>query len=173
MQTDAGSSILQTIVAGNWQIGDVIMHSSNAGDPNLVAVTWTSPNAGTISIDGRAWGASIEYGREVKWTLTVNSTVIARRDGSLGLYGILRTDDAALFADNLVLGQSLSGINVQMGDIVKFTVFSDTTTGHFAGVEQEITFTPIPEPSTYLAGALMLMPFAAAGVRAFRRTKLV
>ncbi|MBE0544816.1 MAG: hypothetical protein IH623_26050 [Verrucomicrobia bacterium] len=172
MRTDAGNSILKTTVTGdganNWQKGDVIMHSSNVGDPNLVAVTWESPDAGTISIDGQAWGASIVSGREVKWTLTVNSTVIAGRDG---LSGLVRDHADALFSNNLVGGQSLSGINVQMGDIVKFTVFSDTTTGSFAGVQQEITFTPIPEPTTLIAGALLGIPFSIAAVRRLRQRR--
>ncbi|MBE0544755.1 MAG: discoidin domain-containing protein [Verrucomicrobia bacterium] len=43
---------------------------------------------------------------------------------------------------------------------------------HWTSIAQIEVFA-VPEPSTYLAGALMLMPFAAAGVRAFRRTRIV
>ena len=164
----ADSSILQSVAAG-WgqdvQVGDIVMHAPSQynGPGAFLDFKWTSPASGTISISGKAWAASFYADRDANWTLSVGGTDIASR---AGVYGVYRSDSAAQFDSNLLPGGSLTGINVTAGEVVEFTVKTDTVYGHFVGVQESITLnTSVPEPSTCIAGALLLLPFGVSTIR--------
>jgi hypothetical protein len=131
------------------------------GLSTFLNVTWTSPLAGTIDISGRAWDAQIFSDRDVAWQLLINGVGIASRSSTIGLY---RTDAAADFASNLLPGYSLNNIPVNIGDIVEFRVITDTYYGHFVGVQESITVTPVPEP-----GMAALFGVGVIGLGMFRR----
>ncbi|MCI0332937.1 MAG: PEP-CTERM sorting domain-containing protein [Planctomycetes bacterium] len=141
---------------GNAQPGDVFVHSSNFNDP-LANVTWTSPQSGVISIAGQAWDVQHNLGRDDEWSLALNAGEIAHR---VSVVGVAKNSAAADFGNNLNLGQSLSGLAVNAGDIVTYSVHqTQNNFGHFSGVELTIELIPIPEPaalSLLLAAGLIL-----------------
>jgi len=126
-------------------IGDVLMHAPSVpyGGSGQYGVTgayldiaWTSPANGVISVNGMAWDAVFASGRDANWWLSVDGTTIASRSS---VYGLERTDSAAQFANNLLPGSSLSGIDVTAGEVVELAVAADTYYGHFVGVQEIIT----------------------------------
>ncbi|MFA5252557.1 MAG: PEP-CTERM sorting domain-containing protein [Phycisphaerae bacterium] len=146
----------------DWLIGDVAIHalSIGGGYPGssiFTNVKWTSPSDGIIDISGQAWDALIAYGRDVRWSLKLNNTVLAECSS---VYGLFRTNPAAQFNQNLVGDSSLSNISISAGDVVQFTAIAKTNYGHFVGVNMEINLSPVPEPATICLlglGALSLL----------------
>jgi hypothetical protein len=150
--SSADASILQAtsaVAAHDWQVGDVVMHAPSVpyGGPGVfLDIDWTSPANGTISIDGNAWDAAFDSGRDANWWLSVGGTPIASR-GSV--FGLNRTDSAAQFGSNVLAAYSLTGIQVTAGEVVRFGVATDTYYGHFVGVTENITLNQsVPEPSS-------------------------
>jgi hypothetical protein len=144
--------------ANDWQPGDVMMHALSlpyGGASTFLNVTWTSPAAGTIDIDGRAWDGLIISGRDVAWSLSVGGQTIAQRSS---VFGLSRSDAGAQFSSNLSPSQALTGIPVSQGEVVEFLVATDTYYGEFVGVQENITLTTVPEPS---GAALFLVGCAA------------
>lgn len=153
---------------GDWLPTDVVTHTPTG--PGNVEVRWTAPMAGIIDIQGSVWDAYINPDRDVGWQLTLNGIAIAESDS---VEGLTRSAATASFASHLISGQSLSGISVSQGDTVKLLLHTTTldTYGHFAGFQEIITLTPtvVPEPSTYIAGALLLLPFGIQTIRRLRK----
>lgn len=143
--------------ADHWEIGDIVGHSTTptsppGGSETFGNVRWTSPTAGFITISGRAWDAYHYADRNDQWRLYVDGTLVASR---ASVYGIAKSDGAALFINNLLPSQSLNGWAVAAGDTVVFEIESVTRIGHFVGVDLTIELreaapggTEIPEPST-------------------------
>lgn len=139
--------------------GSVITHTITKGEGTYVEIRWTALMAGTIDIEGQVWDAGIEAGRDVGWSLLVNGTEIA---ADPSIIGQVWAPDGVSF--------DYAGINVLQGQQVQLLLSTTGTQiyGHFAGIEEKITLTPtgVPEPSTCIAGALLLLPF---GIQAVRR----
>jgi len=153
--------------ANDWQPGDVMMHALSipyGGDSTFLNVTWTSPVAGVLDISGRAWDGLIQSDRDVAWSLSVGGQLVAQRSSVQGLF---RSDSAAQFANNLLAGQTLTGIPVTQGEIVQFQVATDTYYGEFLGVQTELAVTTVPEP-----GTCILLFLACVGLL-YRRRWLV
>lgn len=129
------------VPAPGWQdaqLGDVVIHTSGVVAPPI-AVRWTAPADGLVSISGAAWAAFFDPSRDARWTLLLNQGVLAQRNS---ISGVLRTDLGASIAANVASGQSLTDQPVAEGDTITFITNSITTFGHFMGVELEIDFDP-------------------------------
>lgn len=129
----------KTYVTGGWndrQSGDIIAQAWWFGSTKT-NVTWTSPGDGLIDISGKNWDA---YGgnRDGGWSLDINGVTFAQR---VGILNLKRDQYGASFADNLLAGKSLSGIPVQAGDVVMFSVNGIST----SGVDINIKFTSTVE----------------------------
>lgn len=127
--------------APGWQdaiLGDIVIHVSPSPSAPI-AVRWTAPADGVISISGAAWAAFFDPSRDAGWTLSLNQTVLAQR---ASIVGMLRTDLGATFTANIVGGKSLADHAVAAGDTLTFSTYNLSTFGHFMGVEIEIDFTP-------------------------------
>jgi hypothetical protein len=151
--------------ANDWQPGDVMLHALSipyGGDSTFLNVTWTSPGDGSISITGRAWDGQIFPGRDVSWSLSVGGQILAHRSSVFGLY---RTDAAAQFAANLSGAQSLELIPITQGETVQFLVAAQTYYGQFVGLDETITFTPVPEPTPALLLLVSLIAYARFAAR--------
>jgi hypothetical protein len=140
--TDAGTvppawgKAVTTRAANHWEVGDVIGHSTTP--PGVTAnITWTSPAAGTIAISGKAWDATHIVGRDDTWRLSVAGDLVAQRASVLG---IAKSDETALFSNNLVPGKSLVDLPVAKGDTVVFEIQALTSVGHFVGVDLTIDY---------------------------------
>jgi hypothetical protein len=140
---------LLTIPMGNGGPGDVVVHSTNfEGVPTNV--TWTSSASGIIDISGQAWDVGHDGTRDDQWSLLLNSVVLASRSS---IDGVAKDSLQADFANNLVIGQSLSALAVQPGDVVTFQIqVNHADFGHFSGVELAIELVPEPSVSILLAG---------------------
>jgi hypothetical protein len=149
----------------DWLPGDVIVHATNPGGPGLGNITWTSPGAGLIDISGKAWDVVHSPGRDDAWRLSLNGDVLASR---AGIVGVGRGAAAALFESNLLPLKSLTNLNVQPGDVVKFEMQNVSgCCGHFTGLELTVAF--VPEPSALVAAPLMLTSILGATLWRRRR----
>jgi hypothetical protein len=150
----------------------VVIHTASYGRPEM-SITWTSPGTGAIDISGLAWDAGFDFNRDSFWELSVNGNALAERGTIVGTF---RTDAVASFGNNVLPGQSLTGLTVGAGDVVEFRAVKTPSSpyGHFMGVDVTVDFTPsaVPEPSTYLAGALLLLPFGSSAIRLLRKNKV-
>jgi hypothetical protein len=153
--------ILAVSAFGNAAVGDVVVHSTNFGGP-LARVTWTSPGPGVLEISGQAWDVAHIAGRDDEWTLYLNATPLATRASILG---VVKDSANAAFANNLLIGQSLTSLAVNAGDVVSFEVRqTQNNNGHFTGVDLSIEL--VPEPSAVaLAGVGLLIVGAGRTVR--------
>jgi hypothetical protein len=136
----AWAKAVTTIVAGRWEPGDVVGHSTN-GFGVTANITWTSPAAGWITLSGKAWDAGHAVGRDDAWRLYVAGDLVAQRSS---VVGIARADDAALFSTNLQPGKGLTSLPVAAGDTVVFEIQATTSLGHFVGVDLTIDLVPAP-----------------------------
>ena len=121
--------------------GDVVMHALSQhyeGATKFVNVTWTSPSDGSIDIQGKAWDAGVFKDRDMSWSLIVGGKTIAQK---ASVRGVLRKDNAAQFASNLVAKEKLTGIPVTRGTCVEFRIATSTFYGQFVGVEEQIVLT--------------------------------
>jgi hypothetical protein len=145
------------------------MHATSVsyGGPSAyLDINWTAPGDGIISITGSAWDDGFYADRDANWWLSVGGTTIASH-GSV--YGLVRTDSAAQFSNNLLPGDSLTGITVTAGEVVEFAVATDTYVGHFVGVQEDITLnTSVPDPCSTLG----LLGGAFALIGALKRLKI-
>ena len=60
-----------------------------------------------------------------------------------------------------------------MGEVLEFRATTTIGVGDYLGISLKIDATPapVPEPSTNIAGALLLLPFGLQGIRHFRSRK--
>lgn len=151
-----GIASSDVIGAHDWVAGDVVGHSTNGIGSAPATVAWTAAADGFISISGRTWDAAFAAGRNAEWTLELNGVTLASRAGIAGLF---RSDAAALFANNIVTGQSLDNLQVNAGDVVRFRLHTTTALGHFAGVDLTITH-QVPAPATVLIASMPLLAAA-------------
>lgn len=162
-----GPTPLWEIYPGGTSAGDLVVHSTSLSDDlnntHLGNVTWTSPGSGTIDILGQAWDAYHDPGRDDEWRLSLNGTIIAAC-GSI--YGINKGAAAAQFSNNLLPSQTLAGIPVAEGDVLKFEVQNTTYPyGHFSGLQLNVTHS-VPEPGS---AALVSLFLGAATVFRWRK----
>jgi hypothetical protein len=154
----------------DWQPTDVVLHALSVpygGVTSFLNVTWTSPADGFIDLSGRAWDAQIFPDRDVSWSLTIGGDLFAARSSVLGLY---RTDAGAQFAANLIGTHGLTGIPVTQGEVVEFAVAAQTYYGQFVGLDENVMFTPVPEPRSALLLLIGVVGFGWSVKRRISRT---
>lgn len=156
-------------VSGGWhdlQIGDVLIHTASQPYlPGPMSIAWTSPGAGTISIDGKAWDGHFFDGRDAAWELRLNDSVMA---GRVGIRSLFRSDAGASFANNVFAGATLAVIPVVPGDVLRFSTATTTFYGHFMGVEMTVTYQPVPEVGSSVVVGACLAGYGWARQRLFR-----
>ncbi len=98
-----------------------------------------------IDISVQAWDVQHYPNRDDSWSLFLNSTLIASRSS---IYGVSKGSSNANFSNNLSSGQLLTGLAVNVNDIITFQVKRDSKYefGHFTGVALTLTIYDAPEP---------------------------
>ncbi|SEM07209.1 hypothetical protein SAMN04489760_103188 [Syntrophus gentianae] len=140
--------------------------SANGGSPGESILTWTAPEAGTISLSGCVWYDHAGVNRSNDFSLYLGSTLLA--SGTISYASHNGEANALTFYDALVTGQTLTDLAVSAGDTVSLWIVQsqNQTYGSVAGVELTITETAAPVP---LPGALFLFGPGLAGLAIVKR----
>jgi hypothetical protein len=169
------SATLVRTSAGGFPIGPWI------ADDSLSA--WIKPSNGTANLDTDPVG---NYTFQTTFNLTgfdpSSASILGQwatdNEGiSIVLNGITIVNGAAALAANLsnwtpftISSGFVSGVNV-----LDFTIsnLDNGGYGNPTGLRVEMTgsATPVPEPTTMVAGALLLLPFGASTLRMFRKSR--
>jgi hypothetical protein len=154
-----------------WQGTDnnVYTHSwdsANGGAYGESILTWTAPEAGTISLSGSIWYDHTGVSRSNDFYLYLGSTLLATGTVSYNSYN--SEAGALTFLNALVAGQSLTDLTVDKDDVVKLVIAKSAgqTWGTVSGVELTITETAAPVP---LPGAIFLLGPGLAGLAILKR----
>lgn len=139
----------------DFQLGDVLVHSSATGVANVM---WTSPLNGVADVTGGLWMAR-NIGRGNHFELFLNSTLLAQGNVS----------DGDIFSRSNPLGFSLGNLALRVGDVVRLEVTKTSTFGDFSGVNLSIGVNEIPEPSLSILVFSGLATFSA--ILRFRRRR--
>ncbi|WP_408998115.1 hypothetical protein ACJ77P_09750 [Syntrophus buswellii] len=140
--------------------------SSNGGTYGESILTWTAPEAGTISLSGCIWYDHAGVSRSNDFSLYLGSTLLAT--GTISHASHNGEANALTFLDALVAGQALNDLAVDKDDVVSLYVVESRgqNWGSVAGVELTITETAAPVP---LPGALLLFGHGLAGLAILKR----
>ncbi|MCX5805887.1 MAG: VPLPA-CTERM sorting domain-containing protein [Proteobacteria bacterium] len=149
--------------------GNVYTHSwdsSNGGSYGKSILTWTAPQAGTISLSGSIWYAQPGLDRSNDFYLYIGDTLLA--SGTISEANHNGKANALAFLDALYPGQTLTDLTVGADDVVKLLIVqsSGQTYGTVSGVELTIAETAAPVP---LPSALLLFAPGLAGLAVIRR----
>ena len=148
-----------------WKnVSSVPAYSINPGHVSLGAhlqdsswATWTSPINGAVDVSG-AFG-SVPY----LDTFGIGNNVRTRlifQDGT-GIYNIVDGWSVDSFHFN--------NLSVHVGDTITFEVTANEAIAYAGNVQTDALITAVPEPTTMIAGALLLLPFGASTLRVLRR----
>ena len=137
--------------------GVIIAHGAELDrtGTDYTSAVWTSPLAGDVQVGGALWN-TWRSGRQMRWQLRVNDTVVSQGD----LYGNGVYDEASPFA--LADGNGGSAAltqTVQIGDRLELALVSMSSGGNL-GDNLGVEFTIVPEPATLsllAVGALAIM----------------
>lgn len=143
-----------TYNSGDFLAGDVIAHSTNPGGADLL-ITWTAPDAGTISYAGSVWYAHSPVTRGNDYALSLNG-------GSALESGNVNLGENRGNADTFV---SAALLNVNVGDVLALLLkpSAGQSFGSLSGLNLTVDFTAVPEPGSAL---LLLTALTSAAVRA-------
>ena len=140
----------QSTAGFDVQVGDIVTHSSK-DTANLGNVIWTSPNNGTIDINGGVWMIR-DIGRANDWVL--------RKNGALLSTGSLFSGDPYNRANPFNLdagsGGALNAVAVSVGDQIELSFLRISANGDYNGVNFSVTLTTVPEPSSIILSSIAL-----------------
>jgi hypothetical protein len=74
-------------------------------------------------------------------------------------------------ADNLMLKANVLNGAIDLGSIVTWDSKAPNTWDKSSDIDVQVFGTPVPEPTTMLAGALLLLPFGVSTVRKLRKNR--
>jgi hypothetical protein len=138
-------SVLNEPFTRDWQIGDVVVHTTDANGigHGTANVTWTSPLDGAVNISGGVWMARDVF-RGNHWTLSLNGVLLTGGD----IFSGDSINRACPF--NFAAGSGgasvLGDVPVTIGDVFALQVEKTSEQGDFVGVN--FTVAAIPEPSS-------------------------
>ena len=124
------------------ELGQLALHPGPGGEPAVLR--WTAPSSGQAHISGQFFPGNI----------------------GIMLVGI-RLDDAFIWSASDAGVFDLTKKIIQ-GDTIDFAVYGGYGSG-LTPLEAAINVTAVPEPSTMIAGALLLLPFGVSTLRNLRR----
>jgi hypothetical protein len=163
--TTAQNAYLVNTPDGNFPLDVYWMKNSASTDSK-----WISYNS-TLQVGGDTTGGYYDYrltfttpavSRDVKWLSDNSSTLYL--DGVTSS-GMTRSDAQPFYNWNTPVSLNLSA-GTHTLDLIVYNIPQDN--GNPTGARVEF-FAPVPEPSTFIAGALLLLPFGVSTLRSLRR----
>ena len=157
------------IYPSQWAVG-------TGGQPygiNNAAYLWSTYGSGILSAQDSTAAAALEF---AIWTALYDSTGYGKLGNSYFTINSLGGDTLTDY-NKYLSGLTTSGFSGGFtGDILEGT--GAVAGGADSGQSQEFfllqpasQLTPVPEPSTVVAGAMMLLPFGVSAVRIVRRNR--
>jgi hypothetical protein len=128
----------------DWLAGDIIVHTHddvNGVGNGLAAVTWTSPDGGTITISGAVWNGR-NIGRGNDWRLYLNDQLLT--SGHIESGDGHTRDQPFDLATGSGGADVLVDVPVAAGDLVRLELQRTTQPGDFVGVNLTIELVQIP-----------------------------
>jgi hypothetical protein len=170
-QWQASDGLYGRFNGGPWSYGPI------TGGPNgPVQTAMVTTSTGSIAIDD---GAGFVLTGNINWVQV--STLFAA--GSLNAAATVNISGLAYGGVNndlsaLVLSGGLGSVNLTFQfepglNLTQLTTDSapSTPTTYETSYSGSIVGVPVPEPTTMIAGALLLLPFAASTLRIFRKSR--
>jgi hypothetical protein len=138
------------------------------GDPLSIGTAWLYSQFAAGTLSGYNYGASRTSSagalQQAIWWLEAepngarNSFINTAEDALFGTHGA--TQDALIVGDAYYAEFGVVALNLGAPGLVQDQLFITS-----------LTPTPVPEPTTMLAGALLLLPFGASTLRILRRNR--
>jgi hypothetical protein len=160
------ASIVNGIYALSWT-GNIALSSGVASSADLLLNYVVTANAGLITMIGQSYTGSAQNG-----SLSVDETVHV---GGFGGATVATSHVDVNSPNGTSTGPNLSVLPPQS----TLYVTKDIAFGTFGAglvtmsvVTQQFTQTSVPEPSTVVAGALLLLPFGVSTLRILRKSKV-
>jgi hypothetical protein len=144
---NASAANVRTSLPSNW-LGNVSNGQWISPPNDPTGLTFYTRTLGPGTITG-------QFSSDNPGELLVNGVVVAQTSGWPG------TDTSTY--------QSWWSFNANLTQAVNTIKFEVNNLGGPAGLIVAGTFTPVPEPSTVIAGALLLLPFGASALRVLRK----
>ena len=139
-------------------------------DPAVFTYVDPVVQGGFLEDDWSPMGAAVNAGTlivgAIDWT-DFSGEQLAAGDGTLFTFTLLANANAPLGPSALTWGDAGAGIGFDIGD----ADFQDVLLPS-SGASINVG-TPVPEPTTMIAGALLLLPFGASTLRILRKSRAV
>ena len=159
------ASIVNGVYALTWG-GNISLSSGGAATADLLLNYVVTANAGLITTIGQSY-----TGTAIGGTLAVTETVAAGGVGG----PVIATSQLDITSSNSTGPQLTVNPGRSTLYVTKDIVFGTTENGGLVSISQvtqTFTQTAVPEPSTVVAGALLLLPFGVSTLRILRKSKL-
>ena len=160
---DVGT-LFDGIYSGFVDAGTVYMHSAEdfRTGTDFSSLVWTSPQAGTVHIDGGLW-ISKAFDRPHQWELLKNGVVFT--SGGLSQSDPYDKTNPFAFAAGSG-GPSAIDVTVAQNDEIKLLIYksgSYYTPGTLVGMNYQIRF--VPEPTSLMLGVMAMARLITARTR--------
>jgi len=168
----SGASVADQTAAADRALA--IRQTGAFGDPGAAFVLEVANTAGlnnfSLSIDLQMLSVQT---RSTIWSVQYGLGASPTSFTTLGTYSDPGTFGSTTFAAN---STALSGINNQFQEVWFRVVALNSTTGSGSrdtfGIDNfGLSYSAVPEPTTFIAGALLALPFGVQGVRYLRNRK--
>ncbi len=120
-----------TSSAFDWQVGDVVVHTTdpaNGASEGVANVEFTAPTSGVAEISGLVWNAR-DQGRGQEWQLFVGGTLVD--GGNLPGDGSISRADPATF--------DFTNVSLLAGETVDLAISNTSGVGDFVGNDLKIS----------------------------------
>ncbi len=166
------TEVTSTYYTLTW-VGNISLTGTATASADLfLSYTVTATGGGIGSIDQSYTGGVTPPGQG---TLLVTETAYAG-----GVQVAKSTLDTTLsqeppityVGDNLIIDPAQSTLNIDKDIVLTIDPITGPATASISGIEQSFEEVAVPEASTIIAGALLLLPFGASTLRILRRNRM-
>jgi hypothetical protein len=155
-----GSSLVGWITGGPWTIGSVTTVGNVQSASVTTGGTLYIQDASNVDLSGNlTWGTikTVDNAGSINSTVSVNITGISYSGLNSDLIALKNGVNGSLVLTFQFTGETLSQLTAP-GAVSEVNTYSGSISS-------------VPEPSTVIAGALLLLPFGVSSIRALRKNR--